>query len=64
MLVDVRTEGTATRIEGPLLFLRRNVNVGLNEAVEIIDPRGRKRLGRVATLDEDSMIIEVIEFGI
>jgi V/A-type H+-transporting ATPase subunit B len=61
MLVDVRTEGTATRIEGPLLFLRRNVNVGLNEAVEIIDPRGRKRLGRVATLDEDSMIIEVME---
>jgi V/A-type H+-transporting ATPase subunit B len=61
MLVDVRTQGTATRIEGPLLFLRRNVDVGLNEAVEIIDNRGRKRLGRVATLDEESMIIEVME---
>ncbi|WP_455200577.1 V-type ATP synthase subunit B [Kaarinaea lacus] len=61
MLVDVRTEGTATRIEGPLLFLRRTVDVGLNDAVEISDAQGRKRLGRIATLDEDSMIIEVLE---
>ena len=61
MLVDVRTRGTATRIEGPLLFLRRNVDVGLNEAVEIIDAQGGKRLGRIATLDEDSMIIEIME---
>ena len=61
MLIDVRTQGTATRIEGPLLFLRRNVDVGLNEAVEIIDEQGRKRLGRIATLDEDSMIVEVME---
>ncbi|MEJ2180891.1 MAG: V-type ATP synthase subunit B [Gammaproteobacteria bacterium] len=61
MLVDVRTQGTATRIEGPLLFLRRTVDVGLNDAVEIIDAQGRKRLGRIATLDEDSMIVEVLE---
>ena len=61
MLVDVRTQGTATRIEGPLLFLRRTVDVGLNDAVEISDAQGRKRLGRIATLDEDSMIIEVLE---
>lgn len=33
MLVDVRSLGTATRIEGPLLFLRRTVNAGLNDAV-------------------------------
>ena len=61
MRVDVRTHGTATRIEGPLLFLRRTVNVGLNDAVEIIDAQGRTRLGRIATLDEDSMIVEVLE---
>jgi V/A-type H+/Na+-transporting ATPase subunit B len=61
MLVDVRTHGTATQIEGPLLFLRRNINVGLNDAVEVIDALGRKRLGRIATLDDDSMIIEVLE---
>jgi len=61
MLADVRTHGTATRIEGPLLFLRRTVEVGLNDAVEITDAQGRTRLGRIATLDEDNMIIEVLE---
>ena len=61
MLVDLQSIGTATRIEGPLLFLKRNVNVGLNEAVEVIDASGRARLGRIATLDDNSMIIEVME---
>jgi len=61
MFVEVKTQGTATRIEGPLLFLRRNINVGLNEAVEVIDTHGRKRLGRVSTLDEENMIVEVME---
>ena len=37
-----------TAIEGPLLFLRRNVDVGLNEAVEVIDEQSAMRLGRVA----------------
>lgn len=61
MFAEVKTQGTATRLEGPLMFLRRNVDVGLNEAVEVIDAQGRKRLGRVSTLDEDSMIVEVME---
>lgn len=61
MLADVRTQGTATRIEGPLLFLKRNVNVGLNEAVEVLDRQGRARLGRIVTLDADTLIVEVLE---
>lgn len=61
MFAEVKTQGTATRLEGPLLFLRRNVNVGLNEAVEVIDDQGHKRLGRISTIDEDSMIVEVME---
>ena len=61
MQADVITTGTARRIEGPLLFLRRNINVGLNEAVEVIDKDNHARLGRIATLDNDSMIIEVLE---
>jgi V/A-type H+-transporting ATPase subunit B len=61
MFAEVKTQGTATRLEGPLLFLRRNVDVGLNEAVEVVDANGRKRLGRVSTLDEDSIIVEVME---
>lgn len=54
-------EGAATRLDGPLLFLRRTVEAGLNEAVEVTGADGRARLGRVATLDEDYMIVEVLE---
>ncbi len=61
MFAEVTTRGTATRLEGPLLFLRRNVDVGLNDAVEVMDEQGHRRLGRVSTLDEDSIIVEVME---
>jgi len=61
MRVNLYSSHTATRLEGPLLTLERNVNVGLNEAVEILDEQGRVRLGRIAALDEDSLIIEVFE---
>ena len=43
MRPELTVHGTATAIEGPLLFLRRNVEVGLNEAVEIHE-RGSGRL--------------------
>jgi V/A-type H+/Na+-transporting ATPase subunit B len=52
---------TAFRIEGPLLFLRRNVLVGLGDAVEVIGEDGRPRHGRVATLDDRSIVVEVLE---
>jgi V/A-type H+-transporting ATPase subunit B len=61
MRADVYATGTVTRIEGPLLFLRRTVNVGLNEAVEIEDAEGRSRLGRIAALDHDTLTVEVLE---
>jgi V/A-type H+-transporting ATPase subunit B len=61
MRPDLSTRGTATAIEGPLLFLRRNVEVGLNEAVEIRSEGLPPKLGRVASLDEDSMVVEVLE---
>ncbi|MGD2138331.1 MAG: V-type ATP synthase subunit B [Gammaproteobacteria bacterium] len=61
MRVEVTVTGAATRIEGPLLFLRRTVNTGLNEAVEVEDGAGRSRLGRVASLDDATVIIEVLE---
>ncbi len=61
MLADLYTSGTLRRIEGPLLFLRRNLDVGLNDAVEVIGKDGRGRLGRVASLDEETIVIEVLE---
>ncbi len=54
-------EHIATRIDGPLLFLERKVDVGLNESVEVEDPDGRVRLGRIAALDEDSATVEMLD---
>jgi V/A-type H+-transporting ATPase subunit B len=51
----------ATRLEGPLLYLKREVRVGLNDSVEVIGADGRSRFGRVATLDDEQMIVEVME---
>jgi V/A-type H+-transporting ATPase subunit B len=61
MRAELTASGLAQRVEGPLLFVRRSVNVGINEALKIIGGDGRTRLGRVATLDDDRMIVEVLE---
>jgi len=58
---DVTVKGVIERVEGPLLFLRRTVNVGLNEAVNVIGADGVPRLGRIATLDDASIVVEVLE---
>jgi V/A-type H+-transporting ATPase subunit B len=54
-------EGAATRIEGPLVFLKRTLDVGLSDAVEVRGRDGRARLGRIAAIDTDVMTIEVLE---
>ncbi len=54
-------EGGAVRLEGPLLFVRRSLEAGLNEAVEVRGGDGRARLGRIAALDEEFMTVEVLE---
>ena len=51
----------ATRVEGPLLFLQRTLDVGLNEAVEVEAADGSLRLGRVAVLDEESITVEMLD---
>ena len=53
-------EDIALKVDGPLLFLRRTVEVGLNEAVEVEAPDAT-RLGRIAALDEDTITIEVLD---
>jgi len=57
----VTVHEAAVKIDGPLLFLRRTLEIGLNEAVEVIDARGHARLGRVAALDEQLVTIELLE---
>jgi V/A-type H+/Na+-transporting ATPase subunit B len=59
--MHLTVENAATRLEGPLLFLKRTLNAGLGDAVEVQGSDGRARLGRVAALDQDFMTIEVLE---
>jgi len=59
--MQLTVEGAATRLEGPLLFMKRTLNVGLGDAVEVEGTDGRTRLGRVAALDRDFLTIEVLE---
>ncbi len=54
-------ERAAARLAGPLLFLRRTVEAGLGDAVEVRGTDGRVRLGRIAALDEELVTIEVLE---
>jgi len=54
-------EDIALRADGPLLFLRRTLDVGLAEAVEVETTDGRVRLGRIAALDEETITLEVLD---
>lgn len=58
---EVILEHSVRRIEGPLLFLERPVALGLNSFVEVLDRDGQSRVGRVAALDEQNMVVEVLE---
>ncbi len=59
--MHLSVEGAASRLEGPLLFLRRTLDVGLHDAVEVTGSDGHARFGRVAAIDEEFMTIEVLE---
>lgn len=61
MFPRILVEGAATRLEGPLLFLKRTLDVGLGDAVEVTGRDGRSRIGRVAAIDQDLLTIEVLE---
>jgi V/A-type H+/Na+-transporting ATPase subunit B len=61
MRVEVSLENSVRRINGPLLFLERKVDLGLNSRVEVLDRNGRSRVGRVAALDDESIVVEVLE---
>ena len=46
MRTELTASGLAQRVEGPLLFVRRSVNVGINEALKII--------GDMSDMEDDS----------
>jgi V/A-type H+-transporting ATPase subunit B len=61
MEAELTARDVVLRIEGPLLFLKRTVDVGLNSAVEVVGAEGRRRVGRVAALDEERLTIQLLE---
>ena len=50
---------TITQIRGPLIFVERVSGVAFNEMVEIVDPAGNIRIGRVLEIDQDIAIIQL-----
>jgi V/A-type H+-transporting ATPase subunit B len=61
MYARLTGEDIAERVDGPLLFLRRSVDVGLNEAVEVESDDGNVRLGRIAALDQETVTVEMLD---
>jgi V/A-type H+-transporting ATPase subunit B len=61
MRAEVTLKDCVQRIEGPLLFLDRKADLGLNACVEVLGRDGRSRIGRVAAVDERTLVIEVLE---
>ncbi len=57
----VTVHDAAMRLDGPLLFMRRTLEVGLNEAVVVTGRDGAPRLGRIAAIDEELVTIEMLE---
>ncbi len=51
----------AARIDGPLVVLERVGTVGFDELVEIGEPSGRRRLGRVIDTSERAVVVQVLE---
>jgi V/A-type H+-transporting ATPase subunit B len=61
MRADVVATGAVRRIDGPLLFVERTANAGLNTAIGVVGADGRERVGRIAAVDENSLVVEVLE---
>ena len=51
----------ASRIEGPLIVVERVRDAGYDEVVEISDPSGQKRLGRVLEVSDTRAVVQVLE---
>ncbi|MHB8108894.1 MAG: V-type ATP synthase subunit B [Syntrophorhabdaceae bacterium] len=51
----------ASRIEGPLVVVNKVRDVGYDETVEIIDPSGNARIGRVLDISDTYAVVQVLE---
>ena len=61
MRPSITVRESAVRLQGPLAFLKRTLDVGLGEAAMVRGGDGRSRLGRVVALDEELVTLELLE---
>ena len=65
MNLDIKDRGLqyvgAAGIEGPLVTVERVRDVGYDETVEILDPAGHPRFGRVLDISRDHAVVQVLE---
>ena len=61
MRAELTLDNCVQRIEGPLLFLERKAEIGLNARVEVVGRDGHSRIGRIAAIDERTFVVEVLE---
>ncbi len=61
MRAEATLASVVRRIEGPLLYLERTVELGLNACVEVQGSDGTTRVGRAVALDEQTIVVEVLE---
>lgn len=50
---------TVSQIRGPLLFVERVADIAFDEMVEVIDPAGNLRVGRVLEVDHQTAVIQL-----
>ena len=50
-----------SRVDGPLVFLKKTHNVGYRELVELSDRQGKQRLGMVLDTSDDVVVVQVFE---
>jgi V/A-type H+-transporting ATPase subunit B len=63
LAAEVRLENAAKSLDGPLLVLEREIDCGLEDAVEVIGTDGEPRLGRVVALRPDAIVVDIHASG-
>ncbi len=51
----------ASKIEGPLVYMRNTHPVGFGELVEVVDAQGEQRTGQVLDTSDDVVIVQLFE---
>ena len=60
-LLDRREYVGVNEISGPVIAIKNIHNVGYNELVEIVDDRGKSRLGMTLEVSEGAAVVQVFE---